>query len=896
MKFLKELAEMNESTLVLTSTERVARYLRLQSALLQSMSGAKAWFNKGHIQTVSSWIENAWLELMPAEQLLYPVQELAVVKGLADQSGLMPATLISSMATSRRIGSAYSQALKYRIPMDQDRFRFKRELEVFWHIQESLRRECESHGVVFRAQLPELLRRAVQDGEVKLPAKIIIVGILEMNPAEKALFDAIAARGAEVVAVEMCEAPTKPKLVKANNQGDEFGLVAEWVNKQLSPYVETPLAAPQLAILVPDIRSYQAPLIEALSLHSSPASLIPGESDADSRTPWDISSGATLGSRPMIRAAMDILSITPKEADTEAFSRVLRSPWIAGDVGEGNSRALVDIWLRENMGLAMGGEDFLRAIGVFKGDAIPDFRMRFASMLAAQVNGDSKRYPSQWAELFAQTLSGMGWPGSKELDSANFQTLKAWDEALALFRTLDTQLGRVEYARGYMWLREIVDTRQFQPRISHVAPVSILGYEDAIGLQFDAVWIIGASSTVLPARVDPSPFLPVDLQIAAGIPEASSEGTLEHASKVVAALLSVSPDVTVSCPAHNDKGAAVSPSELMGAWPAATPTVQSQGVFVDQLLGYLDRSQVVPECVGPVSDAELAWIKGGVRIFKDYAEAPFLSFARNRLRAEMFPEPVIGLDPRIQGTMIHLVLELFWTDVKTSKALKAMSFDELTDKIRGSVAQASEQLLNKLIWRYGKRVIALERMRLESLVLDWLHLEMKRTHEFVVLGFEEPHEISVGLVNITVKVDRRDRVFLSEDETTYRDVVIDYKSGATMRMQSLNADTLTEPQLPIYATKIDFKSEGVKRIDGVVLAQVNSKSLGFHTRSNFTDSLAPKSGKGSGVDNEGAWEGQCDAWTNSLDEMSIGFTNGTAWLQNGAPLPMGYEYLGALTR
>ncbi|MBN0810349.1 hypothetical protein JTL97_36625, partial [Pseudomonas aeruginosa] len=95
------------------------------------------------------------------------------------------------------------------------------------------------------------------------------------------------------------------------------------------------------------------------------------------------------------------------------------------------------------------------------------------------------------------------------------------------------------------------------------------------------------------------------------------------------------------------------------------------------------------------------------RIFKDYAEAPFLSFARNRLRAEMFPEPVIGLDPRIQGTMVHLVLELFWTDVRTSKALKAMSHGQLFDKIRDTVSKASEQLLNKLVWRYGKRVIAL---------------------------------------------------------------------------------------------------------------------------------------------------------------------------------------------
>ncbi|MGY0522779.1 PD-(D/E)XK nuclease family protein, partial [Pseudomonas aeruginosa] len=118
---------------------------------------------------------------------------------------------------------------------------------------------------------------------------------------------------------------------------------------------------------------------------------------------------------------------------------------------------------------------------------------------------------------------------------------------------------------------------------------------------------------------------------------------------------------------------------------------------------------------------------------------------------------------------------LFWTDVRTSKALKAMSHGQLLDKIRDTVAKASEQLLNKLVWRYGKRVIALERLRLESLINDWLYLESKRTHDFEVLGFEEPHDIAVGLVNITVKVDRRDRIFLTEDETEFRDVVIDYK-------------------------------------------------------------------------------------------------------------------------
>lgn len=625
---------------------------------------------------------------------------------------------------------------------------------------------------------------------------------------------------------------------------------------------------------------------------------MPAGPDGETRAPWDISSGATLGSRPMIRAAMDLLSITPDKADSETFSRVLRSRWIAGHVGESATRALLDLWFRDNLGLNMGGKDFLRAIGAYKGDAVPDFRKRFGGLLEKLVSGEQSRYPSEWADHFTEALNDMGWPGQSELDSANFQTLNAWAEALAMFRTLDAQLGTVQYERAFMWLREVVDTRQFQPRISHLAPVSILGYEDAIGLNFDALWIVGASNNVLPGRAEPSPFIPTDLQIDAGISDASSEGMLAYAQSVVCALLSSSADVTVSCPSHNEKGAAIGASELFGTWPATAPTLETKGDFLDDLMGQLDRNNYEQEVAPAVSDIELTDIKGGVRIFKDYAESPFFSFVRNRLRANMFPQPIIGLDPRIQGTMIHLVLEKFWTEVVTSKALKAFSVAELKAKVQHHTQLASEDLLYKLIWRYGMKLIMLEQRRIVDLTIEWLELEKKREFEFEVIGFEERHDIVVGQVPLTVSLDRRERIFLNEEQTVSRSVVFDYKTGQEMRMNSLNASTLTEPQLPIYATKIDLSVASVEPIDGIVLAQVNQKSLGFHARSNFSANLVEgKKARQEDVDTSDKWEAQKDAWNRQLDSMSAGFIRGEATLDLcGKGFPIGYEYIAPIAR
>jgi probable DNA repair protein len=895
MSTLLELQNITDKTLILASTERVARHLKLQASLLQSLAGNRTWFAKGQIKTVTAWIESAWLDLMPDEQLLFPVQELAVVKGIADRSSLLPDNLISSMSTARRVNQAHAQVLKYQIPLDRERFAFKQEYEVFWSWQTSIAEESASNGYVFRAELPKRLLAAIEAGKVDIPERVVIIGILNMNPAEKAVFAAMEARGATVVELAEPEQKAVPKLVRVNDQADEFSRVAAWVNSLLQPHVDEPHAAPTIAIVVPDMRVYQAPLEQALTLTVSPASLMPAQGGTETREPWDISSGASLGGRPMIRAAMDILSITSRKADSEAFSRVLRSRWVGGCELESGVRATLDIWMRENAGLSMTGKDFRRALTKNSKTFCPDFTRRFDAMLDAQEAITKPLYPSEWVEFYDQALKIMGWPETRELSSANFQTLNAWAEALALFRTLDYQLGPCDYERAYSWLREVVETRQFQPRISHVAPVSILGYEEAIGLTFDNVWVLGASSSVLPLPAEPNPFLPLDLQVAAGIPEASSELSLVKAQKLVGALLGTSQEVIVSCPSHDAKGSALSASELFGSWPSLDSVTGDRGAFVNAQINKLDRSQYAEETVPPMSEEEIAVLKGGVSIFKNYAESPFFAFACNRLGATPFPTPIIGLDPRIQGTMMHAVEELFWKSVKTSVALKAMDPETLRETVKAKVAEASENLLNKLIWRYGVRLIKLEQARLVELAMDWLAFEAARVYEFEVLAVEEKHSVNVYGVPLSITLDRRERITVSETSKFIN--LIDYKSSASLAMSSLNADKLTEPQLPIYATQIDPEQFNEETIDGVTLAQVNSAKIGAHVRSAFGASLIEHKPRKGDVATPADWQAQKDAWDMALQVMAEGFLGGTAFVEDvNMKLPMGYEHLGPLMR
>jgi len=892
MSLIAHLQSLDDDTLVLAATERVSRHIKMQAALLQSVSGKRSWFAKGKIRTVTQWIEEVWLEQLPNEQLLFPVQELAVVKSVADRSGLLPDNLISSTSTARRIAQAYSTFIKYKLPSDPDRFRFKREYEVFWQWRSLIEEDCRKNGSVFRAEVPSLVLKSLQANAIAAPRRIVLVGVLYMNPSEEAVIDQLKKMGSEVIMVGGEADRCSPRLVRAVTQADEFEHVAEWINATLKPYITTPHAAPSIALLVPDMEAYQAPLTEALTMVVSPASLLPPNGGAEVREPWDISSGATLGARPMIRAALGILSITNRKADADVFSRVLRSSWVGGYSVEGPQRALVDIWIRENNGISMNGKDYLRALAACK-TSCTIFTENLRRVLAAQEEDNSDRYPSEWADFFKASLEMMGWPEAEGLSSANFQTLESWEKAIKVFRSLDYQLGPCAYERAYMWLREVIETCRFQPRLNHVAPVAIMTYEDAVGLSFDHVWMLGATNKALPQPADPNPFLPIELLADAGVPEATSEGQLARAHRMVQALTGISSDITVSCFEYDDRGSNIGASELFGLWPTATQCSTTWSGFTGNEVGSLNREDYDQEKIPPVSDEERKTLKGGVSVFQNYAAEPFFAFACNRLGAREFPVPVFGFDPRIQGTMLHLCLELLWREVRTQRVLKAFTPEQLKLHVEDAIEKASVRLLYKLQWRYGHRLITLEQGRLRSLLLAWMEVEKGREHPFEVVGFESRTDVNVFGVELTVTLDRTDKILLPDGKVYC--MLFDYKSGANFTFKRLNADKLLEPQLPIYATQVSPAALGVDSIKGVSLAQINAKKLHIHTRSSFVAKLCGGSADKNDVCTPNEWAAQVDAWNSALEGMAIGFLGGDGHLSViDKALPMGYEHLASL--
>ena len=88
-------------------------------------------------------------------------------------------------------------------------------------------------------------------------------------------------------------------------------------------------------------------------------------------------------------------------------------------------------------------------------------------------------------------------------------------------------------------------------------------------------------------------------------------------------------------------------------------------------------------------------------------------------------------------------------------------------------------------------------MAAAKLIEVWLQVEAKRGQSFDVIACEAPAEVEIEGIRVKMIVDRIDQL------ADGRQVIIDYKTGASIDTKNWAEQRITEPQLPIYAALVN---------------------------------------------------------------------------------------------
>ncbi|MDM7321824.1 MAG: PD-(D/E)XK nuclease family protein [Gammaproteobacteria bacterium] len=873
------LRALREGATLVTVNNRLARHWR--AAFAAAQGGVQTVWPAPDILPWRSWLRRLWSEaswLDADARLLLDTRQAALVwQGIIQDDA--PA-LLHVAASARLAQEAWELMQAWCLSLPFDPLECNDDVLHFQRWAERFARECEKQGWLDEARLPTHLIAALEAGRITPPAHILLLGFEDWTPMQEALLEALAQRGTRVDRLPVLSmegrANSSPKATAAAqlllmledtprwgrisfpDAASEDEAAVRWARAWLDR-----AAGARLAIIAPDLAARRARLARLLDAQLAPHALLPGMSGTP--RPWNISLGTPLREYGMVRAAFLVFALGEERLDLGTLGQALRSPFLGGFETERDARALLDARLRQG-GERLVSREHARRQAAEGG--CPLFGQMLARLHAQQQKQPQQQSPAAWVQILREELRLAGWPGEGVLDSPSFQLRQAWLDAMGALARLEIVRPLMTRGEALARLRELAADTLFQPEATQDARVQVLGPLEAVGLRFDAVWLLGMHHEQWPPESRPNPFLPMRLQARLGLPHASPKRELEYLQRISARLLMLAPEVIVSHPRQED-GRELELSPLFEHLPEVDGLSDSPGLPMPEQWGDGVALASVADLQAPPL-AEGQTVPGGAHLLELQSACPFRAFAELRLAARPLEEPDLGPDARVRGMLLHALLERVWGELKDQATLQALDKDSLAARVRAHAGEvvAKEARRRRNLW--PERLQRLEIERLTGLALEWLAIERKRP-SFTVEEREQARTIEIAGLQLNVKLDRVDRL------ADGRRMVIDYKTGRAA-LGDWAGERPAAPQLPLYAV-----SEA--NICALAFAQVRPGKMELI-------------GQGDGVEglDKPDWAAQLAAWRKVLTKLAEDFRAGQAAVDPRAPKVCTTCPLGMLCR
>ena len=857
----KILSLLEPGITVITATERLAREARSLYAESQKQNNHTAWTSPD-IYNFLQYIESTWLDMWPESQMINDVHEYHLLQRIINQTH--GTKLLTIEPTVKAALNTYHQCLKYKIDFKDSEFGSREESETFvdW-IEELESKKSELH-LVNRLEIIQFCIDSVDEYKGLLPKHVFMVGFLDLPPLYKSFFDAIESAETQVTFYNSPE-KANVSLVRHNTTYDELYGIASDISDKLKPYVNNPSDAPSIGVVVPSIQTYREKLDYAFTEAISPRLLV--ESADDTEKPWRFTIGRALAQLPLVEYAQSILRLQAYDNSFEDISVLLLNPLFISAEREG--LAELEVYFRTRGYRRISLKQIIRYsedTPISNGYA-PVFAETAQKLLELQRTEQENALPSEWAVRFTQRLEIFQWGLQATLDGSQQQAIEAWNIKLQSLGSLDGVIGSISYSKAMDVLNMVLGEALFMPRSDYAPNIHIMELWDIPDHQYDYLYVISLDASKFPARAMSNPFIPYSLMKDAKMPGSSPDVEHDRAAKAVSYIKRSADNVIISCPFYSDDGRDLSASSFFDGWEVKEDNAKEVNVL--PLYKTNGTFENVDETIIPVSAEEAIGIKGGVRTLSLHASASFFSFTESRLGVQPFKDPSNGVSPRMQGKCIHAVLEYFWQKVRTSKKLKAMSKTELDAFLNNIIYRVYD---NEKLIPHGilpEPVLELERKRTHMLASTWLKFEAERTDDFEVVTTEHRLDININGLPVNIVIDRIDKISTDDGD---KFLVWDYKTGNNVYPQGWNVDTLTDPQLPIYASLADLTSLNIERVDGIAFGHITEGKCTAHLKTNWCDNFVSR--KIATQDVVSSWPQQIDDWKSAIEDLVSSFMEG----------------------
>ncbi len=439
------------------------------------------------------------------------------------------------------------------------------------------------------------------------------------------------------------------------------------------------------------------------------------------------------------------------------------------------------------------------------------------------------------------------------------------------------------------------------------SPINIFGTLEAAGINFDYLWVMGLDQESWPEAPHPNPFIPIKIQKKFDLPHSSAERELHFSEELIKRFKRSAREVIFSYVKQNEDRAVESSTliadipeicaddlDLVAFTPRAEEIYANRKMEESNTLAQSTKINLTiyrnaspaqlktrafcglqgweeNDTINTSSKSEIetqiatsSLINGGSRIIESQSLCPFRAFAEFRLSAKDFKQPEPGISKLKRGTLIHMVLEKFWHEVKNHQNLCALDQATLQELIKKCV----EYALNKE--HLSQTLYALEQKCLIKILNRWLEIEKARP-PFEVVATEKTIETALGPMQIKLRIDRIDRL------TDGSLLLIDYKTGKKLpTIFDWFGKRPKNPQLPLYCI-------AVSEAQALAFAQINVESIKFKSITLDELALGLRSADETNFKNNINWQELIGYWQEILVALAKDFTSGHAEPQPLSP-------------
>lgn len=754
---------------VLTANTRSARVVRA-AAERQLLLSKPAWVTPD-VLPYGAFVEQLYSESVVAGVMeAQPVrreQELQLWRQIIERSPSGREMLLPESAAALA-SESFRTAMEHNIPLDSPLMSVSSDTRAFsewcaeFHRQLAARRwTCEA---MFTRELAPRL------SALRLPAQIFVF-LPETTPAQRHFLDALAEAGVRIsIAPELrCGSDSASVRYEFDGVADELRAAAQWARREIEA-----ASGARVGVIIFDLNRKLPQVESAFRSVLHPEHLLGEETPC----PFEIASPIALAEYPVVRCALQLLSLFAAPIDFHLFQSALSSPYLAVSP-EAAARFLVRV--KKSARRLVSVEDLARWL--HESNELPGLRAAL-ERLPKHAAFSSEQPVAYWADLARRILEAFGWPSGVALDSEEFQCTQSWRELVASVVSLELLEWRADFRGFVARLERAAAAQNFKPETLN-APVQIMDASESEGSVFDALWVGSCSDDLWPDSPKVSPLIPIALLKEAGVPLVGTPQADARISRITSRLLQSAPRISLSMARRTDDEREQRWSPLFTSFEAASEPIEQPPLLAEQFAAV--SLEAIWDSKAPVlSSGEV--VRGGTSLLEKQSNCPFSAFATWRLLAKEAQGPNDALAPTERGKVVELALQLIWEELKDSEGLRR---PDRAAVVEAAVDEAMARELPSDADEWSSRFRDLERQRTIGVLTEWLALESTRK-PFHVLVHQQPVEVELGGLKLQGRIDRLDEIGDAH-------VVLDYKIGSSNRVSAWEVPRPRLPQIPFYA-------------------------------------------------------------------------------------------------